>query len=232
MKTDVADISMNLYDKKNADYFSHARTEIEPLLPREKGLPLRALEIGCAEGHTLAWLKRIGDCNWVAGVEPYAEMGANVDAIDQFFKLDIEKGVPNIPPESIDLILCLDVLEHLFDPWKTIRSLDGLLKPGGTLIISLPNIRNYHILFDLAFRGKFSYSESGILDRTHLRFFTRTTAIELAESAGATVTAVVEAETNRWQKRMLGAIGLGDLIAKQFLLSATKPVPTPRFEIR
>lgn len=232
MKTDVAEISMNLYNKKNADYFSHARTEIEPLLPKEKALPLRALEIGCAEGHTLAWLKRAGYCNWVAGVEPYAELGANVDAIDQFFKLDIEKGFPNIPPASIDLILCLDVLEHLIDPWKTIRRLDGLLKPGGTLIISLPNIRNYHVLFDLAFRGKFSYAESGILDRTHLRFFTRATAIELAESAGATVTAVVGTETSRWQKRMLEAIGLRDLIAKQFLLSATKPGPTPRIEAR
>lgn len=232
MKTDVAEIPMNLYTEKSGDYFSHARTEIEPLLSKEKGLPLSALEIGCAEGHTLAWLKKSGYCSWVAGVEPYTELGASVDAIDQFFKLDIEKGFPNIPPASIDLILCLDVLEHLINPWEAIRRLDGLLKPGGQLIISLPNIRNYHVLFDLAFRGKFSYSESGILDRTHLRFFTRATAIELAESAGATVTTVLETETKRWQKRMLGAIGLGDLIAKQFLLSATKPGQARHIEIK
>lgn len=222
MKTDVAEIPVNLYAEKNADYFSHARTEIEPLLPKEKGLPLRGLEVGCAGGDTLAWLKKAGYCNWVAGVEPYAELGANANNIDQFFKLDIEKTFPNIAPESIDMILCLDVLEHLINPWQTIRKLDPLLKHGGQLIISVPNIRNYHVLTDLAFRGKFSYSESGILDRTHLRFFTRATAIELAEFAGAKVTTVIGTDTNRWQKRLLRGLGLGDLITKQFLLTARK----------
>lgn len=213
---------MNLYDEKSSDYFSRARTEIEPLLSKEKGLPFRALEIGCSEGHTLEWLKRAGYCSWVAGVEPYSELHASVGSIDQFYKLDIEKELPNISPASIDLILFLDVLEHLVNPWETIRRLDSLLKPGGKLIISVPNIRNYHVIFDLAFRGKFNYSESGILDRTHLRFFTRSTAIELAESAGATVTKVMGTETDRWQKRVLTAIGLSDLISKQLILSATK----------
>lgn len=213
---------MNLYDEKSSEYFSRARTEIEPLLPPKKGLPLRALEIGCSEGHTLEWLKKAEHCSWVAGVEPYAERHTSAGSIDQFFKIDIEKELPDIPPASIDVILCLDVLEHLINPWETMRRLDGLLKPGGTWIISVPNIRNYRVLFDLAFRGKFNYSESGILDRTHLRFFTRSTAVELAESAGATVSSVIGTEINRWQKRLLTALGLGDLITKQFLLSAKK----------
>lgn len=213
---------MNLYDEKSSEYFSRARTEIEPFLRKEKGLSLRALEIGCSEGHTMEWLKQSGHCTWVAGVEPYAQLHASVRSVDEFFKLDIEKQLPDIRPESIDLILCLDVLEHLTNPWETVRRLDGLLKPGGQLIISVPNIRNYHVLFDLAFRGKFTYAESGILDRTHLRFFTRSTAIELAESAGATVTVAIGTEQDRWQKRMLRTLGLGDLISKQFILSATK----------
>jgi 2-polyprenyl-3-methyl-5-hydroxy-6-metoxy-1,4-benzoquinol methylase len=222
MKTDVADISMNLYDEKNFGYFSRARTEIEPLLCTGSGDSLRALEIGCAEGHTLEWLKKTGYCSWVAGVEPYAELRTSIGAIDEFFKIDIEKELPAIAPLSLDLILCLDVLEHLINPWEAVRRIDSLLKPGGQLIISVPNLRNYHILFDLAFRGKFSYSESGILDRTHLRFFTRTTAVELVQSAGAEVTAVIGTETKTWQKRLLARAGLGDLLAKQFLLTATK----------
>ncbi|MEI8031450.1 MAG: class I SAM-dependent methyltransferase [Comamonadaceae bacterium] len=213
---------MNLYDEKSSGYFSRARTEIEPLLRKQKGVSLRALEIGCSEGHTLEWLKKAGYCNWVAGVEPYTDLRTSVGLIDEFFKLDIEKELPTIAAASLDMILCLDVLEHLINPWQTIRRLDSLLKPGGQFIISVPNVRNYHIVFDLAFGGKFSYSESGILDRTHLRFFTRATAIELAESAGAKVTTVIGTETGRWQKRLLTHIGLGDLIAKQFLLSATK----------
>ena len=98
-----------------------------------------------------------------------------------------------------------------------------MLKPGGLWIISVPNIRNYHILMDLAFKGKFNYAESGILDRTHLRFFTHASAIDLAESAGAKVTQELGTETNRWQKRLLSACGLGDLLAKQFILAAKKP---------
>lgn len=224
MKIDVADSNMNLYNEKTSEYFSRARTEIEPLLPKGKELPLRALEIGCSEGHTLEWLKKTGRCNWTAGVEPYAELRTNPGSVDQFFKLDIEKTLPDLPPGSIDLMLCLDVLEHLVNPWETIRRLDPLLKPGGLWIISVPNIRNYHILVDLAFKGKFSYTESGILDRTHLRFFTRASVIELAESAGAKVTQQIGTETTRWQKRLLTACGLGDLLAKQFILAAQKQI--------
>lgn len=219
----MADISTHLYADKNLDYFSRARTEIEPLLSRRPTTGFSVLEIGCSEGHTLEWLKRAGYCSWAAGVEPYAELRASPGIVDRFFKLDIEQALPDLGSASMDLILCLDVLEHLVNPWETLRRLDGLLKPGGMWIISVPNIRNYHILLDLAFKGRFEYGESGILDRTHLRFFTRSSAISLAETTGATVTEVLGTETQRWQKRLLSKIGLGDLLAKQFILQARKP---------
>jgi 2-polyprenyl-3-methyl-5-hydroxy-6-metoxy-1,4-benzoquinol methylase len=222
MKIAKGEIFMNLYNEKNNDYFSRARTEIESLLQPKKGLPLRALEIGCSQGHTLEWLKKTGYCSWVAGVEPYSDLQTSAGAIDRFYKLDIEKEMPDIPTSSIDLILCLDVLEHLNNPWETLRRLGQLLKPGGQLIVSVPNVRNYRILFDLAFRGRFNYTESGILDRTHLRFFTRSSLLDLVESTDIKVTTVRYAEPLRRQKRVLGALGLGDFLAKQFLVSATK----------
>ena len=212
----------HLYIDKAAGYFSQARTDIAPLLPKSPSQPLRVLEIGCSGGHTLEWLKNTGFCSWAAGVEPYAELRASSGAVDQFFKLDIERTLPNLAPASMDLILCLDVLEHLVDPWETLRKLDTLLKPGGLWIISVPNIRNYHIIFNLALKGKFNYTETGILDRTHLRFFTRHSIIELVESTGAKVTKVIGTETDRLQKRFLCAMGLGDLLAKQLLLAAQK----------
>lgn len=215
----------NLYAKKSAEYFARARTEIAPLLPAPPNPSLRALEIGCSEGHTLEWLKKAGYCGWAAGVEPYAELRSSPGMINQFFRLDIEKALPEIPPESMDMILCLDVLEHLVNPWETLRRLDAFLKPGGLWIISVPNLRNYHILFDLAFRGRFDYTESGILDRTHLRFFTRSSAVEMLETTGAKVTQILGTEATRWQKRLLATLGLGDFLAKQFILKAVKPVP-------
>ena len=218
----MVDSSTNLYADKTREYFSRARMEIAPLLPKGIVSPLRALEIGCSEGHTLEWLKKIGVCNWTAGVEPYAELRASPGAVDQFFKLDIEKASLNLPPASVDLILCWDVLEHLVNPWETVRRLDNLLRPGGLWIISIPNIRNYHILMDLAFNGRFDYTESGILDRTHLRFFTRKSAIELIECSGAKHVMTITDDASRWQKKMLKALGLGDLLAKQLILSARK----------
>lgn len=219
----MVNIPPHPYADKSVGYFSRARTEIESLLPKKSAQSQRVLEIGCSQGHTLEWLKKAGHCTWAAGVEPYAELQVDIGSVDEFFKIDIEKEQPSIEAGSIDMILCLDVLEHLVDPWGTVRKLDALLKPGGLWIISVPNIRNYHILVDLAFRGKFEYSESGILDRTHLRFFTRESAIALAQSSGATVTHVLGTETTRWQKRFLNALGLGGLIAKQHLVAAIKP---------
>lgn len=223
MKTGEGDMGLNLYDEKNSTYFSCARTEITPLLGKSNGLNLRVLEIGCSEGHTLEWLKKSGYCSWTAGVELYADLHPDIQSIDKFYKIDIEKELPDIPLGTIDLILCLDVLEHLVNPWEAVRKIDRLLKPGGQLIISVPNVQNYHVISDLVFRGSFEYTESGIMDRTHLRFFTRRTAIELAESAGATVTDIIGAEYFRWQKRLLSALGLGNFLAKQFLIAATKP---------
>lgn len=213
---------MDDYKQKDTAYFSHARTEIAPLLPNAPSC--RVLEIGCSGGHTLSWLKTTQRCAWAAGVEPYAELDASTRPhIDAFWKMDIEKQLPELPPESVDLLLCLDVLEHLVDPWETVRRLDHLLKPGGTIIISLPNLRNYHVVLDLLLRGRFDYADAGILDRTHLRFFTRRSGVALAETAGARVTQVIGTETRRWQKKLLVKLGLGDLLARQFIMRAEKP---------
>lgn len=222
MKTVVADPSNNLYSEKSQEYFSRARMEIAPLLAATASAPIRALEIGCSEGHTLEWLKKIGVCNWVAGVEPYAELRASPGTVDKLFKLDIEKATLDLPTASVDLILCLDVLEHLVNPWDTVRRLDSFLRPGGLWIISVPNVRNYRVLTDLAFKGRFNYTDSGILDRTHLRFFTRESAIELIECSGAKHVSTITDDSARWQKKILKKLGLGDLIAKQFIVSAKK----------
>lgn len=213
---------MNLYTNKPEDYFSKARVEIEPLLLLGTGKPCRALEIGCAEGHTLEWLKQTGYCSWVAGVEPYAERHPLNTSIDRYDRMNIESQLPDISLASLDMILCLDVLEHLNNPWETVRRLSGLLKPGGLWIISVPNVRHYQILVDLAFRGQFDYTDSGILDRTHLRFFTRSSIIELIESSGARVNTVIGSDSTRWQKKLLSMLGMSDLLAKQYLVAATK----------
>ena len=82
-----------------------------------------------------------------------------------------------------DTIIFADVLEHLAYPDRTLERIKPLLAPGGEVIASLPNVANFRVRFSLLF-GRFEYTEIGILDRTHLRFFTRKTAAGLFNKAG------------------------------------------------
>jgi methionine biosynthesis protein MetW len=87
---------------------------------------------------------------------------------------------------NFDVILFGDVLEHTRQPERILLHAKALLKPGGQIVVSVPNIAHWRVRFGLLF-GKFEYSESGILDRTHLRFFTRGSAHVLLTSSGYTV---------------------------------------------
>jgi SAM-dependent methyltransferase len=87
-----------------------------------------------------------------------------------------------------DIIICADVLEHLRDPWTVLAWLRTLPAPGGRAVISVPNIAHWTARRALL-RGRFDYTDFGLLDRTHLRFFTRATAAELARRAGFAVRA-------------------------------------------
>jgi 2-polyprenyl-3-methyl-5-hydroxy-6-metoxy-1,4-benzoquinol methylase len=85
---------------------------------------------------------------------------------------------------SIDMILCLDVLEHLVNPAAVIQKLHKYLTPDGIIIASIPNVRHFSVLLPLFFQNKWEYQENGILDKTHLRFFVKKTAVNLMTSSG------------------------------------------------
>lgn len=167
---------MQSYTDKSEDYFAHARKEIAPLLPQQCG---RVLEIGCGSGATLGWLRRDQRASFTVGVEisEAAAQNAIVHA-DEVYCLDFERVELPSRNTKFDVILCLDVLEHMVNPWLMVdRLVTQHLMPGGTLIVSLPNVRHYSVVLPLLFRGRWDYQDAGLLDRTHLRFFTRDTAI-------------------------------------------------------
>src|SRR4051794_37408417 len=166
-------ISPQAYSKKESTYFDAVRTDVLGLLPPRME---RVLEIGCGTGDTLAYLRSTGRCTWAAGVELYPGAASIARGrIDRLWEGNVETLQLDLEADSLDAILCLDVLEHLIDPWAVISKLGLLLKPGGALIASIPNVRNHKVLFPLLFRGRWDYTDSGLLDRTHLRFFVRET---------------------------------------------------------
>lgn len=209
------------------DYFSGVRSEVLPLLPFEKG---RILEIGCGSGATLNYLKDHHKISWAGGAE-YSPLAANEarKTLDQVWEGDVEKIdlEADIAAGSLDAVLCMDVLEHLVDPWAVVERLHKLLKPGGVLISNLPNIRHHKIVWALLFKGQWKYEESGILDRTHLRFFVKETMIDLMECSGlhcdhVEAVPALKPWKNKWIYSKLTFGFMEDLYPAGYLLRAVR----------
>jgi 2-polyprenyl-3-methyl-5-hydroxy-6-metoxy-1,4-benzoquinol methylase len=213
------------YAAKSSDYFGNARQDIRPLL---SGVADTVLEVGCGSGGTLRWLKETGQCKKAYGIELFEDSAMLAKRYaDAVVQGDAEQLIDTtFQDQTFDLILCLDVLEHMVDPWTFVRKLSRLLAPNGRIVFSIPNVRNLKVLLPLLFLGRWRYEERGILDRTHLRFFTRQTAMELA-------TVDPQLRIEKWRYAMpparskagiLNLLTLGacrDFIGVQFLITST-----------
>jgi SAM-dependent methyltransferase len=206
------------------DYYTHVRSEILPLWP---GQGLRVLEIGCGAGATLRFLKETGRCSVAKGVEYVPQQAALArEFVDEVVAGDVEQMTLPFAPGSFDVLLCLDVLEHLRDPWSALDRLRALLQPGGCVIASLPNVRFIGVSGALLFAGRWNYTDFGTLDRTHLRFFVRETAVSLFQDRGFDVERVL-CTGLEWPGRraLVHVLTLGlmrDLLASQFLIRAVR----------
>ena len=142
------------------------------------------LEIGCHTGYFSYWLKS-KNCN-VYGVdihEPAIEMAKPY--LDNFYVGDVENEnfYENLKDGKFDTIVLMHVLEHLNRPDIVLERLKKFLKNKGNIIIALPNISNWNSRINLL-KGNFNYTDSGLMDRTHLRFFNYSTSVELIENSG------------------------------------------------
>jgi 2-polyprenyl-3-methyl-5-hydroxy-6-metoxy-1,4-benzoquinol methylase len=221
------------YLEKDRAYFNIDRHDLLELVPADP--PGRLLEIGAAEGMTLAALKRLGKATEVVGVElidlPNGSQSRR--EIDRFIIADVEQQNLDLAPESFDVIVCGDVLEHLRDPWRTLAYLRGFLREGGTFVISLPNIRHWRALARILL-GDFRYAPAGVLDRTHLRFFAKKNMLDLVRSADLRLR-TIEPSFRRHRElrvaRRVNTFTLGLLepyLAQQYLIVADKPERTAK----
>lgn len=167
------------------------------------------LDIGCGRGLLGRGIReRIGSVE-LLGIEMDPERAREAGAhYDRVIVEDATTWVPDIPRESIDVLVFADVIEHVADPKSLLSRFLPWLSPSGVVILSVPNIRYQKILKELA-EGHFRYGEEGILDRTHLRFFTRESMLELFGDAGLWVESVSANVDSRYRWVQEGT-GLSD----------------------
>jgi SAM-dependent methyltransferase len=200
-------------------YYGRVRSDIEPLLPDRA---TRILDVGCGAGGTIGWLKSRYPGAYAIGLEGNAALKPRLDAVaDEAHIVDLNGDVPDVG--APDLVLFLDVLEHLARPDRVLATLAARLAKGGLVIVSLPNVAHLSVAWPLFVRGSFEYRDSGILDRTHLRFFTRASALRLISGAGLTAEAGLESGLTGPKTALLDTLTMGllrDRLSKQYIISA------------
>ena len=171
--------TLSRYPLKRGMYSSHSKiTHVISQLPVG-----RVLDLGCGTGSLTSPLVRLG---WeVLGIEldPTDAHAATANGL-AVINEELSTGIELLDGSRFDVILAADILEHLPNPREVCVSLLPLLKdPHSRLIVSIPNVANILIRIQLLF-GRFNYTDRGILDRTHLRFFTRNSLLELLDIEG------------------------------------------------
>lgn len=160
---------------------SHTQT-FEKIQEFADGRTLRVLEVGCSSGYFGGALVTQGHEVW--GVEPYEEAAKKASEILHRVHIGfIEDFFINNQDERFDAIVFGDVLEHLTDPVGVLRQSQKFLTNGGIVIASIPNIAHFSIRA-MMLEGRWEYSDLGILDRTHLKFFTRDSLVDLFAESG------------------------------------------------
>lgn len=174
-------MNSHTYDNKSAEYFGQGRTEMLKFVPDNTR---SLLEVGCGKGEFVAKLKAQRALH-ATGVEPYPDAAAEArQHFDVVLQSGIDDAVAQLPGCQFDCIVFNDVLEHLVDPWAVLRMVKPLLSADGCVVASIPNVRFWPVLNALFQHGEWDYADDGVLDRTHLRFFTRSTMSELFKSSG------------------------------------------------
>jgi spore maturation protein CgeB/thioredoxin-like negative regulator of GroEL len=170
------------HDPKTAEaYYEHPRRELLPAIPLAAK---RVLDVGCGAGALGRVLKEERNVEEVCGIEFIEEAYQRARTVlDRVLHGNIETMELPWDDDYFDCIVCADVLEHLVDPAAVMAKLSRVLAPRGVIVISVPNIR-FHEVIHMLSNGAWTYYEQGIMDATHLRFFTRSGLRTMIENGG------------------------------------------------
>jgi len=197
-------------------YYGNARAEMLDYVP---ATAKRVLEFGCGAGVFGASVKARGAEVWGVELDPVAARAATT-RLDRVLCADVATAFEQLPKAAFDCVVFNDVLEHLIDPRTTLTATKALLAPGGVVTCSIPNVRHFRNLINLLVHKQWRYEDSGVLDRTHLRFFTERSITEMFDELGYDLRRLecVNGYTS-WKYRALGKLSFGflsDVFTQQF----------------
>ncbi|MFD0769530.1 class I SAM-dependent methyltransferase [Bacillus sp. CGMCC 1.60114] len=220
----------SLYREKRDDYYEGANPY---LLKHIKEEWKEVLDIGCSRGGLGAAIKEKGIR--VSGIEAFEEAAQIAKAkLDHVIRGNIETMELPYEKEQFDCIIFGDVLEHLFDPWAVLEKVKPYVKQGGVILTSIPNVAHISVLIPLL-NGDWTYEKAGLMDKTHIRFFTFKEMLRLFVNAGFSIHQVERVYVNSdtytpiiqdlyevCKKYNIGSNFMAETIVYQYVIEAMK----------
>ena len=169
------------YNNKSETYYKNSRPEMLSSFPSDAKT---VLDVGCGEGDFAMSIKKLFKTEtW--GIEYMTEAGTIAkNKLDNVLIGPCENFIDELPDNYFDVIYFNDVLEHLVDPYEVLKKIKSKLSKNGVIISSIPNIRYHSAIKMLLFKKDWKYEKSGVMDKTHLRFFTKKSIRRMYEDLG------------------------------------------------
>jgi 2-polyprenyl-3-methyl-5-hydroxy-6-metoxy-1,4-benzoquinol methylase len=189
-------------------YYACPRKEMLKYVPEASRT---VLDVGCGEGLFGNTLKQMSAGREVWGIEinPVAAAEAG-HKIDKVLVGDVTAVLSGLPEGHFDCVVFNDILEHLVDPESVLRNITRYLSDDGLVVCSIPNVRYFPVLFRLILRKEWRYVDNGVLDRTHLRFFTVKSIREMFEALNYDMLAMDGINRmNTWRPKVASLLSLG-----------------------
>ncbi|MEO7178513.1 MAG: class I SAM-dependent methyltransferase [Allosphingosinicella sp.] len=219
----------DFYAAKDDAYFSGVRTDILEELPKDPAA--RILEIGCGGGATGEVALATGRAGFYRGVEFDPDSAKRARAVlTDVVCANVETIDPALIADSYDVLILSEVLEHLIDPWGVMKALSPLVKPGGRVFASSPNISHHKVIRSLL-AGRFDYEVQGVMDRTHVRWFSPASYRAMFEEAGFQTLSVGPLAPYPRKARLINRLSGGrfaHLFQLQIMYKGCKPGPERR----
>ena len=187
------------------NYYKYERKEMLPFVPEQCQ---KVLEVGCGEGSFSSLLKMRG-AQEVWGVELDAEAGKIATSrLDKVLIGDIVACLQELPENYFDCIIFNDVLEHIIDPEELLLLINPLIVKNGFIVASIPNVRYIKNLIELIIKKDWEYKDEGILDRTHLRFFTKKSIVRMFDKLPYQLVKIEGVQPLGWKFQLINLLTL------------------------